>query len=62
MFKSHDYSKYRVSPNSPLAAQIIDDKVIDMLIFLSFRYTKAFEKWKTQTPVEETYAEHVAKT
>jgi len=36
----------RVSPNSPLAAQIIDDKVLDMLIFLTFRYTKAFNESK----------------
>ncbi len=36
----------RVSPNSPLAAQIIEDKVIDMLIFLTFRYTKVFNEWR----------------
>jgi len=38
----------RVSPNSPLAAQIVEDKVIDMLIFLTFRYTKVFNQYKTK--------------
>jgi hypothetical protein len=37
-----------VSPNSPLAAQIIEDKVIDMLIFLTFRYTKVFSEWRSK--------------
>jgi hypothetical protein len=37
-----------VSPNSPLAAQIIEDKVIDMLIFLTFRYTKVFNEWRSK--------------
>ena len=39
MFRGKDKSKLRVSPNSPLAAQVIEDKVVDMLIFLAFRYT-----------------------
>lgn len=39
MFRGKDSSKLRVSPNSPLAAQVIEDRVIDMLIFLAFRYT-----------------------
>jgi serine/threonine protein kinase len=47
-FKGKDFSQLRVSPNSPLAAQIIEDKVIDMLIFLTFRYTKAFNEWKSK--------------
>jgi len=41
-FRGKDFSRLRVSPNSPLAAQIIEDKVIDMLIFLTFRFTKTF--------------------
>jgi hypothetical protein len=45
-FKNKDFSSLRVSPNSPLAAQIIEDKVIDMLIFLTLRYTKVFNEWK----------------
>lgn len=45
-FAGKDYSQMRVSPNSPLAAQIIEDKVIDMLIFITFRYTKVFNEWK----------------
>lgn len=45
-FKGKDYQQLRVSPNSPLAAQIVEDKVIDMLIFLTFRYTKAFNEWR----------------
>jgi hypothetical protein len=35
-----------VSPNSPLAAFIVEEKVIDMLIFITFRYMKNFKKWK----------------
>lgn len=58
--KNKDTSGYRVSPNSPLAATIIEDKVIDMLLFLTFRYTKAFANWKALIPKEETYAQHVA--
>lgn len=46
LFKGKDFSQLRVSPNSPLAAQIIEDRVIDMLIFLTFRYTKVFNEWK----------------
>lgn len=41
-FSDKDFSTMRVSPNSPLSAQIIEDKVIDMLIFLTLRYTKIF--------------------
>jgi hypothetical protein len=44
--KGVDASKLRVSPNSPLAAQVVDDKVIDMLLFLCFRYMKNFQAWK----------------
>jgi hypothetical protein len=47
-FSDKDYSQMRVSPNSPLAAQIVEDKVIDMLIFLTFRYTKVFNEWKAK--------------
>jgi hypothetical protein len=36
----------RVSPNSPLAAQIIEDKIMDMLIFITLRYYKGFKGWK----------------
>jgi hypothetical protein len=43
---SKDSSKLRVSPNSPLAAQVCEDKVIDMLLFLTFRYMKNFKTWK----------------
>ena len=46
--KGVDASKLRVSPNSPLAAQIIEDKVIDMLLFVTFRYIKNFETWKNK--------------
>jgi hypothetical protein len=43
-FKNNkDYSMLRASPNSPLAAQIIMDHVIDMLLFLTFRFLKNFE-------------------
>ena len=40
LFKSKDYSKLRVSPNSPLAKVVIEDRVIDMLIFITLRYFK----------------------
>lgn len=41
-----DSSKFRVSPNSPLAAQVVEDKVLDMLLFITFRYMKNFKTWK----------------
>jgi hypothetical protein len=44
--KGVDASKLRVAPNSPLAAQVIEDKVIDMLLFLTFRFIKHFSVWK----------------
>ena len=47
-FTGKDYSQLRVSPNTPLAAQIVEDKVIDMLIFLTFSYTKVFNVWKSK--------------
>lgn len=43
-----DSSKLRVSPNSPLATQVVEDKVIDMLLFLTFRYIKNFQTWKNK--------------
>jgi len=46
--KGVDASKLRVCPNSPLAAQVIEDKVIDMLLFLTFRYIKNFQSWKNK--------------
>ena len=46
--KGKDYSRLRVSPNSPLAEQIIKDHVIDMLLFLTFRFSKAFHSWKNK--------------
>lgn len=46
--KGVDASKLRVSPNSPLAAQVIEDKVIDMLLFLTFRSIKNFHVWKNK--------------
>lgn len=51
-FPGKDYQQMRVSPNSPLAAQIIEDKVFDMLIFLTFRYTKVFNEWKQKRLTE----------
>jgi hypothetical protein len=50
--KSKDYSQLRVSPNSPLAAQIVEDKVIDMHIFLTLRYFKNFDQWKSKRVTE----------
>ena len=47
-FKNKDFSKMRVSPNSPLAAQIVEDRVVDMLIFLTFRHTKVFNEYKNK--------------
>jgi len=45
-YQGKDFSQLRVSPNSPLAAQIIEDKIIDMLIFITLRYFKGFNSWK----------------
>lgn len=45
-FRGKDTSELGVSPNSPLAAQVVEDQVVNMLIFLTFRYTKAFGEWK----------------
>jgi hypothetical protein len=56
LLKGKDYSRLKVSPNAPLAATIVEDKVIDMLIFLTFRYTRAFEEWKKKSPEPESYA------
>lgn len=41
--KGKDFSDLRASPNSPLAAQIVTDNVIDMLLFLTFRFLKNFD-------------------
>lgn len=49
-------SKMKVSPNSPVAWTVIEDKVIDMLLFLSLRHFKLVsaesevEKWVTFDP------------
>lgn len=53
ILQGKDFTRHRVSPNSPLAAQIINDKVIDMLIFLAFRFTKAFGQWKQRMATHE---------
>lgn len=42
----------RVCPNSPLAATIVNDKVIDMLLFLTFRHMKNFGIWKAKKLAE----------
>jgi len=52
VLKGKDFSRLSVSPNSPLAAQVIEDRVVDMLIFLTFRYTKAFEARKLKASHE----------
>ena len=53
LFRGKDgFKNLRVSPNSPLAAQIVEDKVVDMLIFLTFRYTKAFAAFKRKVTLE----------
>jgi hypothetical protein len=53
ILQGKDFSRHRVSPNSPLAAQVINDKVVDMLIFLAFRFTKAFSQWKQRMTTNE---------
>lgn len=47
-----DQSSLRVCPNSSLAAQVVDDKVIDMLLFLTFRHMKHFASWKAKAIAE----------
>ena len=37
-----DAHSLSVSPNTPLAAQLISDKVIDMLILVTLRHFKVF--------------------
>ena len=60
--RSRDTSTLRVSPNSPLAAQLIEDRVVDMLLFVTFRYLKHFSSWKAKKLVEiEMYAQTLAK-
>ena len=55
--KSKDTSTLRVSPNSPVAAKIIEDKVIDMLLFITFRHMKHFQTYKEKRLQEiELYA------
>lgn len=37
-------SKLKASPNAPNAAQLIDDRVVDMIIFLALRHFKWFHE------------------
>ena len=56
-FKDKNFSQLRVSPNSPIAAQVIEDKVVDMLLFVTLRYLKNFNVWKQKKLKElETFA------
>jgi hypothetical protein len=48
-----DTSNLRVSPNSPLAAQVIGDKVIEMLVLITLRHFKAFKEWKKNATQNE---------
>jgi len=50
--KGKDMKDLACSPNSPLAAQIVEDHVIDMLLFLTFRFMKNFEQWKNKKIAE----------
>lgn len=55
--KNRDTSAYAVSPNMPLAAQVIQDKIIDMLLFLTFRFMKHFDAYKEKRLAQlEMYA------
>ena len=47
-----DQSSLRVCPNSPLAAQVVEDKIIDMLLFITFRHLKYFKQWKQKRIIE----------
>ena len=59
--KNKDTSTLRVSPNGPVAAQVIEDKVIDMLLFITFRFMKHFETYKQKRLAEiELYAATLA--
>lgn len=51
--KLGDTSALRVSPNSPLASQLIADKVIDMLILITLRHFKVFNEWKKNQIAQE---------
>lgn len=55
--RSKDATSLKVQPNAPVATKIIEDKVIDMLLFLTFRYMKNFESYKKKRIQEiELYA------
>jgi hypothetical protein len=41
--KGKDTGEYSVSPNAPLAAQVIKEHVVDMLLFITFRYLRNFD-------------------
>jgi hypothetical protein len=47
--ETHDYS---ITPNGPLAAQVIKEHVVDMLMFICFRYMENFEAYRTKRIAE----------
>jgi len=57
-YQNKDTSTLSVSPNTPVAVQVIEDKVIDMLIFLTLRYMKNFHVYKQKKLDQiETFAQ-----
>jgi hypothetical protein len=46
--KGKDTGDYSISPNAPLAAQMMKEHVIDMLLFLTFRYLRNFGEYKAK--------------
>jgi hypothetical protein len=39
---------YSISPNAPLAAQIVKEHVVDMLLFITFRHLRNFGEYKAK--------------
>ena len=59
--RSKEMNSLQVSPNMPIAAQVMNDRVIDMLLFLTFRFMKHFESYKEKRLAQlELYAATLA--
>lgn len=60
--KRDNQQKYmKVSPNAPLAKQLVEDKVVDMLIFLTLRHYKAATKQILEMDAEDLLEEESEK-
>lgn len=46
--KGKETGDYSVSPNAPLAAQVVKEYVVDMMLFITFRYLRNFDQHKAK--------------